>query len=124
VRKPQPVELVRKLRRNQTEAEGKLWVYIKNRQICGVKFRRQRAIGKYVVDFVSLENKLIIEIDGGQHNEFPNIIKDEERTKYLESQGYQVLRFWNNDVLENIDGVLDNLIEILNTGKHPHLTSP
>jgi very-short-patch-repair endonuclease len=86
--------LVRKLRRNQTKAEGKLWLHLQNRQISGVKFRRQRALGKYIVDFVSIENKIIIELDGGQHNELPNVIKAEERTKYLESQSYQVIRFW------------------------------
>lgn len=71
----------------------------------GVKFRRQHPIGGYIVDFVSLYKKLIIEIDGGQHNEEQIKDKDEQRTRWLEGEGYRVLRFWNNDVLTNIEGV-------------------
>ncbi len=71
----------------------------------GNKFRRQHPIGDYIVDFVNLENKLIIEIDGGQHNQEQTREKDAQRTEWLEGEGYRILRFWNNDVLTNIEGV-------------------
>jgi very-short-patch-repair endonuclease len=63
-------------------------------------------IGNYIVDFVSFEDKLIVEIDGGQHNEAPNLERDEQRTRWLEGEGFRVLRFWNNEIIENQDGVL------------------
>jgi very-short-patch-repair endonuclease len=94
------------LRFQQTDAEDKVWAYLRAKRFFGLKFRRQVAIGQYIVDFVNFEHKLIIEIDGGQHNESPAVEKDNQRTKWLESQGYKVLRFWNSDVVENIDGVL------------------
>ena len=74
-----------------------------------MKFKRQYPIGNYIVDFVCIEKKLIIEIDGGQHNEKDNIKYDNIRTQYLESAGYKVIRFWNNDVFENIEGVLSEI---------------
>jgi very-short-patch-repair endonuclease len=79
----------------------------------GVKFRRQQPIGKYIVDFVCLDKKLIIEIDGGQHNESPVIEKDLQRTIWLEKEGYRVIRFWNCDVLSNLNGVLSKIKEFL-----------
>ncbi|HEX7474742.1 MAG TPA: endonuclease domain-containing protein [Dehalococcoidales bacterium] len=108
-----PPNLARGLRRRQSGAEEKLWINLRDRRLFGVKFRRQQSIGKYIVDFISFEAKLIIEVDGGQHNSSPNLEKDEIRTKWLESRGYQVLRFWNNDVLENLDGVLIRIKENL-----------
>ena len=75
----------------------------------GFRFRRQVPIGKFIVDFACLDAKLIIEIDGGQHNEPSHKQKDAERTGWLESEGYQVLRFWNNEVFENLDGVLQTI---------------
>jgi very-short-patch-repair endonuclease len=113
LRKPGKVQLARQLRCNQSEAEGKLWINLWKRNLNGVKFRRQQPIGKYIVDFISFEKKLIIEIDGGQHNEAPVIQQDLQRTTWLESEGYRVLRFWNNDVLENLDGVLEKIKELL-----------
>jgi very-short-patch-repair endonuclease len=92
----------RKLRNNLTEAEKKLWYYIRNKNF-GYKFRRQHPFGPYFVDFICLERKLIIELDGGQHF---NSISDKFRDDFLEKEGYHVLRFWNNEVLENIEGVL------------------
>src|SRR5512139_2954920 len=106
MKKLQPLNLIRGLRRNQSEAEAKLWTNLRDWQIDGIKFRRQRAIGNYIVDFVCFEAKLIIEIDGGQHNESPAAEKDQQRTQWLNSRGFEVLRFWNNEVLENIDGVM------------------
>jgi very-short-patch-repair endonuclease len=83
-----------------------MWSKLRNRQLEGVKFRRQHPIGPYIVDFVSLEKQLVIEIDGGQHIENK---RDKEREKYLRMKGFKVLRFWNNDVLRNIDGVLEKI---------------
>ena len=82
-------------------------------QLNGVKFRRQEPIGNYIVDFVSFDNSLVIEIDGGQHNELQMKEKDTRRTAWLESQGFRVIRFWDNDVLLNIDGVLEKIAEAL-----------
>ncbi len=93
----------RQLRANQTDAETKLWNRIRNRQINGDKFVRQEPIGRYICDFVCREKLVVIEVDGGQHSES---VRDEVRDRYLRGQGYRVMRFWNNDVLSNIDGVL------------------
>jgi very-short-patch-repair endonuclease len=95
----------RHLRKNPTEAEQKLWSRLRRKQLDGYRFRRQRPIGPYIVDFVCLEVSLIIEVDGGQHAE--QVTKDEARTRFLEKEGFRVIRFWNNDVLANTDGVLD-----------------
>ena len=100
--------LARTLRRNPTEAEKLLWV--KLRQVRPHEFRRQEPIGCYFVDFVSYKNKLIIEVDGGQHNEAAGIAKDKERSEWLESRGFRVLRFWNNDILSNIEGVIAEVL--------------
>jgi len=116
--------LAKGLRARQTEAENVLWYQLCNRQLEGSKFRRQQQVGDYIVDFVCFEKKLIIEIDGGQHNEIPNQNKDEQRTRILEQKGYLVLRFWNNDVLQNIEGVIEYIRPYLNRNAHPHLTSP
>ena len=92
------------LRREITPAESKLWSVLRGNKLKGVSFRRQHAIGKYIVDFVSIKKKLIIELDGSQHLEQSEY--DEERTQYLESQGYRVVRFWNNDVMNDVNGVI------------------
>ena len=92
-----------------TLQERKLWNVIKNRQFFGYRFRRQFPIGKYIVDFVCREKKIIIEIDGGHHNEKQNIKYDNKRTEYLISEGYQVIRFWNNEIDNNIYGVYKKL---------------
>lgn len=94
----------RELRRNATEAEKLLWSKLRNRQLDGRKFRRQSPIDQYIVDFVSESAKVIVELDGGQHAS--QLEADAERTRALESMGYLVIRFWNNEVMENIDGVL------------------
>jgi very-short-patch-repair endonuclease len=96
----------RVLRRNATDAEPKLWWHLRYRlALPGTHFRRQVHLGRYIVDFVSHNLKLVVELDGGQHAE--RIAQDATRTKFLESRGYRVLRFWNNDVLQNVDGVLE-----------------
>ncbi len=109
--KPVYTSIARKLRSEQSEVEKVLWYKLRNRQLENLKFRRQYSIGNYIVDFVSVENKLIIEIDGGQHNSEEMKKLDRQRTKYLEDQGYRVLRFWNNEILENIDEVLESIKE-------------
>ena len=97
------VPRARRLRRDATDAEKALWRGIRE-TLPRAKFRRQVPHGPYFVDFLSFQAKLIVEVDGGQHAEAAHY--DASRTRYLEAQGYRVLRFWNNDVLENIDGVL------------------
>jgi len=98
------------MRSNPTEAEKLLWAKLRRRQQDGFRFRRQQPLGSYIVDFYCSEAKLVVEIDGGQHR--PET--DAERTDWLESRGYRVTRFWNNEVLGNIDGVLERLRELLN----------
>ena len=101
------VAFARHLRREQTDAERKLWAVLRNGQMDGVKFRRQEPIRKYIVDFVSFEKNLFIEVDGGQHAEPTKAQADAKRTKWLESQGFRVIRFWDNEVLQNLDGVYE-----------------
>jgi very-short-patch-repair endonuclease len=85
------------LRKRQTEVEKRLWRHLKAKQLEGIKFRRQEPIGKYIVDFVSFDKKLVIELDGGQH---AGSMRDAERDAWLRSQGFRVLRLWNNDVFD------------------------
>ena len=99
----------RELRKNMTSQERMLWAILKNKSFYGYKFRRQYPIGNYIVDFICCSEKIVIEIDGGQHNSLENIEYDKQRTCYLESQGYKVLRFWNNDINDNISGVYKKL---------------
>jgi very-short-patch-repair endonuclease len=103
------------LRRQPTEAEKKLWSRLRARQLDNVKFKRQVPLCGYVVDFAALESKLIVEVDGGQHAERTNA--DMERSKMLESAGYHVIRFWNNEVLRNIDGVLEAILQELHLSR-------
>jgi len=113
IMKGNKARLARELRQRQTEAEKTLWASLRNRQLEGVKFRRQQPVGHYIVDFASFESRIIVEIDGGQHNERGMAEKDSERTIWLKGEGYHVLRFWNNDVLKNVDGVLEVIREAL-----------
>ena len=107
--------IARKLRKNMTDAELKLWYHLRNRGVC-VKFRRQCPIGSYIVDFVSFEARLVVEIDGGQHSESES---DKARDRWIESQGFKVLRFWNNEVLGNIEGVLDVISNEISPSPNP-----
>ena len=93
----------RQLRKNLTDAERVLWNILRSRQVSGYKFRRQAPIGPYIVDFVCFENRLIVEVDGGQHLERANY--DDRRTAWLESAGFKVIRFWNNQVLAETETV-------------------
>ena len=99
----------RDLRRNQTEAEKVLWKQLRNKNLLGLKFFRQYSVGAYIVDFYCPEYKLAIELDGGQHAEEENKEYDKIRTDYLKSIGVEVVRFWNNEVLQNIEGVLEKI---------------
>lgn len=103
-------QLARTLRNNMTVQEIRIWQYLKNRQIDGVKFRRQFILGKYICDFVSLENKIVIEIDGSQHIESNS---DLQRDEFLKSIGFKVLRFWNNDIDNNIEGVISKIKNVI-----------
>ena len=107
----------RNLRRAQTDAEIHLWRHMRNRLLGGYKFRRQHAIGKYVVDFVCEEAKLIVEIDGGQHLERAE--EDRLRTGFLESLGYCVVRFWNDEALTKTDVVVGEILRVLEERPSP-----
>ena len=96
----------RDLRVNSTDAEQRLWQRLRNRQLGGHKFRRQVTVGPFIADFACIDDRLIVEIDGGQHSEQ----RDAARTEFLTSRGYRVIRFWNHDVLENIEGVLQSIL--------------
>ena len=99
------------LRHNPTESEARLWEYLRSHQLDGVGFRRQHAIGNYIVDICAPRQKLIIELDGSQHLE--RIDYDSERTAFLESKGYRVLRFWNDDVMTSIDSILMVILDAI-----------
>ncbi len=102
---------VRELRKHLTENERALWKHLRLRQFRGYKFRRQQPIGKYIVDFVCLEKRLIIEVNGGQHSE--QTAYDLERDTWLECQGFSVLRFWNNQVLKEMEAVEEVIVDAL-----------
>ncbi len=112
----------RALRQRMTEAEKLMWGKLRDRRLDGVKFKRQKPIAGYIVDFVALDFKLIVEIDGGQQAE--RTAEDAIRTKVLEECGYHVVRFWNHDVLGNIEGVLEALIQELNISRDPPHPNP
>jgi len=97
----------RELRLNATDAERKLWAQLSARKIAGVRFNRQFPVGPFICDFVSRTAKLVIEVDGGQHA--VDVEKDKARTAYLEAQGFRVIRFWNNDVLDRIEGLVSEI---------------
>ena len=101
----------KRMRSAPTDAEALLWRHIRGKRFSGFKFRRQQPIGPYIVDFVCLDRKLVIEADGGQHGDA--IAYDTVRTAWLEAQGFRVLRFWNNDVLLQPEAVLDTILSAL-----------
>jgi very-short-patch-repair endonuclease len=107
----------RKLRREPSEAERRLWQALRQRQLAGYRFRRQHPLGRYVLDFVCLEARLVIEVDGGQHSEQQTY--DQARTAWLAAQGFRVLRFWNHEVLNNLEAVKASIWETL--GEAPAL---
>jgi very-short-patch-repair endonuclease len=113
-------EPARRLRRNQTDVERLLWFRLRNRRLAGLKFKRQVPIDRFIVDFFCADAKLIVELDGGQHDQ--NREYDANRTRILEAMGYLVLRFWNNDVMRNTDGVLEEILSTVQRSEPPHPT--
>jgi len=105
----QLIRIAKKLRRESTDTERVLWQNLRAKQLDRLKFRRQQLIGQYIVDFVCFEKKIIIELDGGQHAQPEANQKDKKRDDWFEEQGYKVLRFWDHDVLTNIQGVLEQI---------------
>lgn len=102
----------RQLRRDQTDAEATLWRVLRSRGL-GVKFRRQYPVGPYITDFASIERGLVVELDGSGHATPEGRAHDAERTRYLNAAGFRVLRFWNNEVLTNLDGVVQAIQAVL-----------
>ena len=112
--------IAKNLRKRSTHAEILLWRHLRAKQLEGLKFKRQQPVGNYIVDFVCFKKQIVIEVDGGQHAIEKD--KDKERDRWLEGQGFRVLRFWNNEVVVNIEGVLEVIRgSCLN---HPPLTPP
>ena len=117
MRGKQDHSLERVLRREQTDAERILWQHLRNRRLLDRRFRRQHKLGPYIVDFVCPDAWLIVELDGSQHIE--QVAYDSARTEFLQSQGYRVIRFWNNDVLLRVDDVLHAIVEALGVAHDP-----
>jgi very-short-patch-repair endonuclease len=115
---PEQTARARALRRQRTEAEDRLWHHVRAGRLGGYKFRTQVRVGGFYLDLVCPARRLVVEIDGGQHGEARQAQYDAERTRYLEANGYRVLRFWNNDVLGNTEGVLTAILSAL-SGDHP-----
>jgi very-short-patch-repair endonuclease len=113
------VPRARRLRRDVTDAERKLWLHLKRLSLGKSHFRRQATIGPYFADFACHEARLVIEVDGGQHSEPIRAAADQARSAYFSSQGYRVLRFWNNDVLGNVEGVLASIQDALAVHARP-----
>ena len=105
------------MRHQPTNAETLIWTALRGARLQGFKFKRQQPIGTYIVDFVCFEHSLIIEIDGGQHGD--EVSKDRERSNWLRRQGFRVLRFWNNEVMERKDDVLESIIRALRENPSP-----
>src|SRR3989344_243334 len=105
------------LRTNQTEAEQRLWYHLRAHRFMGYKFKRQKPIGRYIVDFACLEHRLIIELDGGQHSE--QVAYDQQWDAWLRNQGYTILRFWNIDVMQQLESVLEQILFALSPGPSP-----
>ena len=107
----------RQLRKNSTEAENHLWKFIRCRSLGGYRFKRQVPVGNYIADFLCSWKKLIVKLDGGQHDEHHGY--DEVRTKFLNAMGYRVLRFWNHDVLTETEEILEIILNELNKAQKP-----
>jgi very-short-patch-repair endonuclease len=114
--------LQRALRRNMTDAERRLWSILRGRQIEGLKFRRQQPFENYILDFVCLEEKIVIEVDGGQHQE--RLREDSVRTKALENAGFRVIRFWNHEVLQEFEAVAEQILQAVSRKLNPSLPRP
>ena len=111
------ISRARELRKQSTDAERLLWSRLRNRRLMGLKFKRQSPIGRYIVDFVCRERNLVVEIDGGHHQE--QEASDLSRTEWLNSRGFRVIRYWNNQVLDDMDSVLESIRMTLEAGTSP-----
>jgi very-short-patch-repair endonuclease len=111
------LSFAKQLRREQTDAERRLWRELRAGRFVGAKFKRQQPIGGYIVDFVCFEERLVIELDGGQHQVQTDY--DGGRDKWLRSQGFRVLRFWNNEVMQQFDGVLERILNEISPSPQP-----
>ena len=105
----------RELRKHSTDAERLLWRHLRSRQLGGFKFRRQQPLGGFILDFVCLEKRLIIEVDGGQHNESVQALYDSQRSEWLAQQGFRIVRFWDHEVLNQLDEVKAAIDQALRT---------
>ena len=110
------------LRSHQTEAEQRLWYHLRAHRFMDLKFKRQKPLGRYIVDFVCVERLLIIELDGGQHAE--QRVYDQHRDAWLRDQGYTILRFWNNEVMQQLEGVLEKIRLTLSAEPSPPAPLP
>src|SRR5512143_2663471 len=110
------------LRSHQTEVEERLWYHLRAHRFMGLKFKRQKPMGRYIVDFVCVERRLVIELDGGQHAE--QTVYDQQRDAWLRNQGYTVLRFWNNEVMQQLEGVLETIRSALSPNPSPPAPLP
>jgi very-short-patch-repair endonuclease len=120
-RDPIYTERARELRRNANEAEKLLWWRLRGGQLSGHKFRRQHALGDYIGDFVCLSARLVVELDGDTHGDDERERKDAKRTEIIERNGFRVIRFWNDEVFHNMDGVIEaigNALQIHPVGAH------
>ena len=106
----------RELRRQSTDTERRLWAVLRDRRLAGYRFRRQHPIGNFIADFACTRHRLIVEVDGSQHADNQ---ADERRTVFLQSEGWRVIRFWNNDVLINTEGVVETILRVLHEDPHP-----
>jgi very-short-patch-repair endonuclease len=118
------LERAKNFRQSMTEAENRIWYYLRDRRLNGYKFVRESVIGFYIVDFVCRRKKIILELDGSQHAEVEAIKYDKRRTEFLEKKGYKILRVWNGDVFDNIDGVLEFILEELEGVQSSRPSSP
>jgi len=119
---PTIMRSARKLRQHMSDAERRLWCLLRRRQLEGFRFRRQQPIDRYIADFVCLRERLIVELDGASHAETQGY--DEVRTAWLEAKGFRVLRFWNNEVLGNQEGVIEVILDALHRGRRSPLPGP
>ncbi len=119
---PRLLKHAKALRKDMTDAEHRLWYHLRGHRFVGAKFKRQKPIGPFIVDFVCLESRLVIELDGGQHAD--DVAYDQRRDAWLAANGYRVLRFWNSEVMQELPGVLERIREVLAAAPSPPTPLP